>query len=64
MDEGCTCCKRMTNGVSGYTSTVTGEKYKIDGSNTCKTFNGIYLVTCGICNMQYMENISNFEKMT
>ena len=32
--EGCTCCRRMINGVSEYTSTVTGETYKIDGYYT------------------------------
>ena len=44
----------MINGVSEYTSTVTGEKYKIDGYYTYKTHNCVYLVTCGICNMQYV----------
>ena len=44
----------LINGVSEYTSTVTGEKYKIDGYYTCETNNCIYLVTCGICNMQYV----------
>ena len=29
--EGCICCRRMTNGISKYTSTVTGETYKKDG---------------------------------
>ena len=52
--KGCTCCKRMINGISEYTSTVTGEKYKIDGYYTCETSNCIYLVTCGICHMQYV----------
>ena len=40
--EGCMCCKRMINGVYEYTSTVTGEKYKIDGHYTCNTFNCVY----------------------
>ena len=52
--EDCICCKRMTNGVSGYTSSISGEKYKIDGSYTCETSNCIYLVTCGICDAQYI----------
>ena len=52
--EGCICCRRMINGVSEYTSTVTGETYKIDGYYTCNTSNCIYLVTCGICNAQYV----------
>ena len=29
--KGCICCKRIINGISEYTSTVTGETYKIDG---------------------------------
>ena len=52
--EDCICCKRITNGVSGYTSSISGEKYKIDGSYTCETSNCIYLVTCGICDAQYI----------
>ena len=52
--EECIFCKRITNGVSGYTSSISGEKYKIDGSYTCETSNCIYLVTCGICNKQYI----------
>ena len=48
------CCKRITNSVSGYTSSISGEKYKIDGSYTCETSNCIYLVTCGICDAQYI----------
>ena len=44
----------MINGISEYTSTVAGEKYKIDGYYTCETSNCIYLVTCGICDMQYI----------
>ena len=53
-NEGCTCCKRMTNGVSEYTSTVTGVKYMIDGKYTCETSNCVYLVTCRIWHMQYV----------
>ena len=55
--KGCTCCKRMINGISEYTSTVTGEKYKIDGYYTCETTNCVYLVTCVICNKQYIGKI-------
>ena len=44
-NEGCTCCKRMINGVSEYASTVTNEKYKIDGIYTCETSN------CNMWNM-------------
>ena len=29
--EGCICCRRMANGVSEYTSTVTEQSYNIDG---------------------------------
>ena len=47
--KGCTCCKRITNGISEYKSTVTGESYKIDELYTCKSLNCAYLVTCGIC---------------
>ena len=50
----CTCCKRMTNKISEYTSTVTRESYKIDDDYTCKSSNCIYLVTCGICDKQYV----------
>ena len=44
----------MINGVSEYTSTVTGETYKINGYYTCNTSNCVYLVTCGICDAQYI----------
>ena len=54
MKDVCICCRRMINGGSEYTSTVTGETYKIDGYYTCNTSNCIYLVTCGICNAQYV----------
>ena len=52
-DKVCTCCKRMTNKISEYTSTVTCESYKIDGDYTCKSSNCIYLVTCRICRENY-----------
>ena len=41
-----------------FTSTVTGEKYKIDGKYNCETSNCIYLVTCGICDVQYIGKTS------
>ena len=53
-DKVCICCKRMMNKISEYTSTVTRESYKIDGDYTCKSSNCIYLVTCGICDKQYV----------
>ena len=53
-DKVCTCCKRITNKISEYTSTVTRESYKIDDNYTCKSSNCIYLVTCGICDKQYV----------
>ena len=53
-DKLCTCCKRMMNKISEYTSTVTRESYKTDGYYTCKSSNCIYLVTCGICDKQYV----------
>ena len=56
-DKGCICCRRIANDVSKYTSTVTKQSYTIDGNYTCKTNNCIYLVTCGICDKQYVEYI-------
>merc|ERR1711936_1557642 len=53
-DKVCTCCKIMTNKISEYTSSVTRESYKIDDNYTCKSSNCIYLVTCGICDKQYV----------
>ena len=53
-DKGCICCRRIANDVSKYTSTVTKQSYMIDGNYTCKTNNCIYLVTCGICEEQYV----------
>ena len=53
-DKACICCKRMSNKISEYTSTVTRESYKIDDDYTCKSSNCIYLVTCGICDKQYL----------
>ena len=53
-NKGCICCRRIANGVSKYTSTVTKQSYKIDGNYTCETNNCIYLVTCGICEEQYV----------
>ena len=53
-DKGCFCCRRIANDVSKYTSTVTKQSYTIDGNYTCKTNNCIYLVTCGICEEQYV----------
>ena len=60
--KGCTCCKRMINGVSEYTCTVTEEKYRIDGKYTSETTNCVYLVTCGICNMQYIGKTSQTRR--
>ena len=53
-NKGCICCRRIANDVSKYTSTVTKQSYKIDGNYTCQTNNCIYLVTCGICDKQYV----------
>ena len=53
-NKGCICCRRIANGVSKNTSTVTKQSYKIDGNYTCETNNCIYLVTCGICDEQYV----------
>ena len=53
-NKGCFCCRRIANDVSKYTSTVTKQSYKIDGNYTCETNNCIYLVTCGICDEQYV----------
>ena len=53
-DKECFCCRRIANDVSKYTSTVTKQSYTIDGNYTCKTNNCIYLVTCGICEEQYV----------
>ena len=50
----CICCRRIANDVSKYTSTVTKQSYMIDGNYMCKTNNCIYLVTCGICDKQYV----------
>ena len=33
-DKVCTCCERMMNEISEYTSTVTGENYKIRKKHT------------------------------
>ena len=44
----------MMNKIYEYTSTVTRESYKTDGNYTCKSPNCIYLVTCGICDKQYV----------
>ena len=41
LKKGCTYCGRTTNKISEYTSTVTGESYKIDGHYTCKSSNCI-----------------------
>ena len=52
--KGCICCRIIANGVFKYTSTVTEQSYKIDGHYTCETNNCMYLVTCGICDEQYV----------
>ena len=61
-NKGCMCCRRMSNGVCEYTSTVTGETFKIDGDYTCETNNCVYLVTCRICNMQYVGKTTTSMK--
>ena len=60
--KGCNCCRRIANGVSKYTSTVTKQSYKIDGNYTCETNNCIYLVTCGICDEQYVGRTTRSMK--
>ena len=61
--EGCICCRRMANGVYKYTFTVTEQSYNIDGNYTCETNNCIYLVTCGICDEQYVgKTMSSMRK--
>ena len=61
-DKGCICCRRIANDVSKYTSTVTKQSYMIDGNYTCKTNNCIYLVTCGICEEQYVGKTTKSMK--
>ena len=53
-NKGCICCRRIANDVSKYTSTVTKHSYTIDGNYTCKSSKCIYLVTCRICDKQYV----------
>ena len=61
-NKGCICCRRIANGISKYTSTVTKQSYTIDGNYTCQTNNCIYLVTCGICEEQYVGKTTRSMK--
>jgi len=50
----CKCCARMKKRETRYKSNRTGKKYKIEGDHTCQTSHCVYLVTCGLCQVQYV----------
>ena len=48
---------------STFQSTVTQETFTIYSNSSCKTKNCIYLLTCGICKIQYVgQTITSFNK--
>ena len=58
----CLCCKAALT-ESTFQSAVTQEKFTIYSHASCKTQNCIYLLTCGICKIQYVgQTITPFNK--
>ena len=49
----CKCCK-AANVASTFRSTTTNESFTIYSNCSCKSSNCIYILTCGICNIQYV----------
>ena len=50
----CITCKMLYPPTEQFTSTTTGETFKIQGSFTCDSTNLIYLIQCRKCRMQYI----------
>ena len=49
----CLTCK-SSDMCHNFLSTWTGHLYPVQGRNWCKTENMIYLLTCSLCNIQYV----------
>ena len=61
---GCTFCREHLNTSTKFKSTVTQEQFSITDSGTtfdiaCTTKNVVYLITCELCNIQYVGMTTN-----
>ena len=54
----CIICPHMVK-TAHYTSSITKQTYKILGHYNCKTKSVVYLITCNICNTQYVGQTGN-----
>ena len=54
----CVCCDRMTDNQTKVTITKTGREYEIRRHYTCLDNHVVYLVTCLICQCQYVGQTS------
>ena len=53
----CILCKDQFNSSTVFKSSVTNERFVFDGvcdAKACKTRNVVYLITCQLCNIQYV----------
>ena len=60
-DNRCLLCKH-SNETSNFSSTTTGRSYKILQSTSCKTNNCVYLITCKVCQKQYVGETGDLRR--
>ena len=57
-DKRCLLCQ-YSSSTETFQSSVTGETFKIFGQLSCKSANVIYLITCSVCQQQYVGETKN-----
>ena len=60
-DRRCLLCKHSSDTVS-FNSPVTGRCYRILGSLSCQTDNCIYLISCKVCQKQYIGETGDLRR--
>ena len=52
--KNCATCPYISDGLTNYTFSSTGETRPIKSNLTCETKNLIYMIQCNRCNLQYI----------
>ena len=61
LDNRCLLCKH-SNDTNDFSSTSTGRSYKILQSTSCNTNNCVYLITCKVCQKQYVGETGDIRR--
>ena len=60
-DKRCLMCKH-TSSTNSFESPVTGRSYRILGETSCRSDNCIYLISCKICQKQYVGETGDIRR--